>query len=152
MANPVAIYSGDPAAQAARGGTASAQIIQIDVYRSGAGARFQTVDPLDDLRVEDSPQRPRFSSAAQAARGSGSSTSRRTGTLTSSDPTSDETPLEVGRRRAPASLAFAAQQIAQEGLSPGLHFDNYSPALAAYALAAQGPMLQSTDHALQMSV
>lgn len=44
---------------------------------------------------------------------------------------------EAGKRKAPSALSFAAQQIAQERLSPGLHFDNYPPALAAYAQAAR---------------
>lgn len=44
---------------------------------------------------------------------------------------------DAGRRKAPASLSFAAQQFAQEGLSPGLHFENYPPAIAAYAQAAR---------------
>ena len=33
------------------------------------------------------------------------------------------------------SLGFTAQQIAQEVLSDGLYFENYRPALAAYAAA-----------------
>jgi hypothetical protein len=44
---------------------------------------------------------------------------------------------DAGRRKAPASLSFSAQQFAQEGLSPGLHFENYPPAIAAYAQAAR---------------
>ena len=57
---------------------------------------------------------------------------------------------DAGRRKAPSSLSFTAQQIAQEGLSPGLHFENFPPAIAAYAQAARhgdpsltnGPSLQ----------
>ncbi len=44
---------------------------------------------------------------------------------------------DAGRRKAPAALSFVAQQIAQEGLSPGLHFENFPPAIAAYAQAAR---------------
>lgn len=44
---------------------------------------------------------------------------------------------DAGRRKAPAALGFAAQQFAQEGLSQGLHFENYPPAIAAYARAAR---------------
>jgi len=44
---------------------------------------------------------------------------------------------DAGRRKAPSGLGFMAQQIAQEGLSPGLHFENYPPAIAAYAQAAR---------------
>jgi hypothetical protein len=49
----------------------------------------------------------------------------------------DEVLRGAGRRRAPASLGFAAQQFAQEGLSPGLNFENYPPAIAAYARASR---------------
>lgn len=49
----------------------------------------------------------------------------------------NETLRDAGRRKAPAALSFTAQQIAQEGLSPGLHFENYPPAIAAYAQAAR---------------
>jgi hypothetical protein len=48
----------------------------------------------------------------------------------------DEMLREAGRRKAPATVSFAAQQIAQEGLSPGAYFENYKPALAAYGRAA----------------
>jgi len=44
---------------------------------------------------------------------------------------------DAGRRKAPASLGFSAQLFAQEGLSPGLHFENFPPAIAAYAQAAR---------------
>ncbi len=44
---------------------------------------------------------------------------------------------DAGRRKAPATLSFVAQQIAQEGLSQGLHFENFPPAIAAYARAAR---------------
>lgn len=37
--------------------------------------------------------------------------------------------------RPAGNLGFAAQQIAQEVLSEGLYFENYRPALAAYAAA-----------------
>ncbi len=49
----------------------------------------------------------------------------------------NETLRDAGRRKAPAGLSFIAQQIAQEGLSPGLHFENYPPAIAAYAQASR---------------
>ena len=60
---------------------------------------------------------------------------------------------EAGRRKAPASLSFAALQIAQERLSAGAHFDNYPPALAAYAQAARHGEPASTKGAsLQLLV
>ncbi|MGQ0662191.1 MAG: hypothetical protein ACT4P2_01135 [Pseudomonadota bacterium] len=46
--------------------------------------------------------------------------------------------LVADNRRAPAAVTFAAHRIAQEVLSPGLHFDDFPPALAAYAAAAGG--------------
>lgn len=49
----------------------------------------------------------------------------------------DEVLRDAGRRRAPPGLSFAAQQIAQERLSPGAYFENYTPALAAYGRAAR---------------
>lgn len=49
----------------------------------------------------------------------------------------NETLREAGKRKAPAGLSFQVLQIAQERLSPGAHFENYSPALAAYAQAAR---------------
>jgi hypothetical protein len=49
----------------------------------------------------------------------------------------NETLRDAGRRKAPAALSFTAQQIAQEHLSPGLHFENYPPAIAASAPAAR---------------
>lgn len=42
---------------------------------------------------------------------------------------------QVIEARPAAALGFAAQQIAQEVLSEGLYFENYRPALAAYAAA-----------------
>jgi hypothetical protein len=48
-------------------------------------------------------------------------------------------PARAPRTRAhdqePASLGFAAQRIAQEELSEGLYFENFKPAIAAYAAA-----------------
>ena len=136
MANPVAIYSPGPAASTPRGGTGSAQVIQIDVYRSGDGTRFSYVNPpADDASAAET-------SYAQTVR-----TARRSGGRASS---SGDSPLEAGRRRAPASLSFAAQQIAQEGLSPGLYFENYKPAIAAYVTAAAGPNIVPPGQTLEM--
>lgn len=151
MANPVAIYSPDPAAQTPRGGTASAQLIQIDLYRSGAGARLAT--PALDATFEDAPQRAWAGvTSAPGVRAGGSGAARRTG-QPGSDATaqSDDAPLEVGRRRASAGLSFAAQLIAQQGLSPGLHFENYKPAIAAYAVAAQRGNGPQNGQALEVS-
>src|SRR5262245_49886382 len=39
------------------------------------------------------------------------------------------------REQETTSLGFAAQRIAQEELSDGLYFENYRPAIAAYAAA-----------------
>lgn len=154
MANPVAIYSPDPAAQASRGGTASAQVIQIDTYRSGANSRLRFANSeAQDAVFEEAPQRAR-SNIAQATglRAWGSGTARRTGRFSdTATPQADEAPLEVGRRRASATLSFAAQLIAQEGLSPGLHFENYPPAIAAYAVAAQHGTNPQNGQALELS-
>lgn len=137
MANPVAIYSPDPAALTPRGGTGPAQVIQIDVYRSGDGTRFSYVNPAtDDSSAADT-------SYAQTVRPARRNSGR--GSTSAGD-----SPLEAGRRRAPASLSFAAQQIAQEGLSPGLHFENYKPAIAAYVAAAAGPNVVPPGQTLEM--
>src|SRR4051812_44215743 len=133
MANPVAIYVPEPAAPR-RGGLNTAQIIQIDPYRSSGRARYgysrdahaadQTQGTAGDATVR------RFARYAE----------RFTADTQREFKASDDELFEAGRRRAPAGIAFAAQQIAQEGLAPGLHFENYSPALAAYATAAQSGM------------
>ncbi|HTP83265.1 MAG TPA: hypothetical protein VMQ11_09980 [Alphaproteobacteria bacterium] len=146
MANPVAIYSPEPAALTPRGGSGSAQVIQIDVYRSGAGARVNYVNPTSDEALSNgTPQaqavRGRF---ADAARRNSRSGSRSSGSL------ENDSLFEAGRRRAPASLSFAAQQIAQEGLSPGLYFENYKPAIAAYVAAAAGPTLTPPGQTLEL--
>jgi hypothetical protein len=44
---------------------------------------------------------------------------------------------ETGRRKASSALSFLAQQIAQEKLSPGAHFEEYKPVTAAYDRAAR---------------
>jgi hypothetical protein len=141
MANPVAIYSPDPAALTPRGGTGSAQVIQIDVYRSGADARLSYVNPAagDPPSADTS-----YAQYAQNVR-----TARRSGSRGAGSAASDSQ-FEAGRRRAPASLSFAAQQIAQEGLSPGLYFENYKPAIAAYAAAAAGPSIVRPGQTLEM--
>ncbi len=145
MANPVAIYSPDPAALTPRGGSGSAQVIQIDVYRSGSSARVNYVNPTTDDAADDTPQAQTIRArAADAARRNGRPGSRSSGTF------ENESVFEAGRRRAPASLSFAAQQIAQEGLSPGLYFENYKPAIAAYVAAAAGPTLTPPGQALEL--
>ncbi len=146
MANPVAIYSPDPAALTPRGGSGSAQVIQIDVYRSGAGARVNYVNPTSDEAFSSGmPQ-------AQAVRGRFADAARRNGRSGSGNGGSleNDSLFEAGRRRAPASLSFAAQQIAQEGLSPGLYFENYKPAIAAYVAAAAGPTLTPPGQTLEL--
>lgn len=44
---------------------------------------------------------------------------------------------ETGRRKASSALSFLAQQIAQEKLSPGEHFERTTPVIAAYDRAAR---------------
>lgn len=44
-------------------------------------------------------------------------------------------PRARSRDQETTSLGFAAQRIAQEELSEGLYFENFKPALAAYAAA-----------------
>lgn len=147
MANPVAIYSPDPAALTPRGGSGSAQVIQIDVYRSGgAGTRVNYVNaPYDDASSDDTSQ-------TQTIRGRAADTARRNGRAGNRSPGfyTNDAVFEAGRRRAPASLSFAAQQIAQEGLSPGLYFENYKPAIAAYAAAAAGPSITPPGQTLEL--
>jgi hypothetical protein len=44
-------------------------------------------------------------------------------------------PRPRARDQETTSLGFAAQRIAQEELSEGLYFENFRPAIAAYAAA-----------------
>jgi len=155
MANPVAIYSPDPAALTPRGGTASAKIIQIDVYRSGQGARFGYAEPeVQDAQYEDVPLQASEGTqaaadpAARSGRTRTADAGRRNGRFTGSD--IGDPNFEAGRRRAPASLSFAAQQIAQERLAPGLHFENFTPVIAAYAIAAERPNIPPPGQALEI--
>jgi hypothetical protein len=152
MANPVAIYSTDPAASSRRGGVNSAQVIQIDPYRSSGRARFTSGGTDYSARVNGQSGSTSRTYEYEAIR-------RRARAADQFAPNDDyagtpDDPLyETGRRRAPASMAFAAQQIAQEGLAPGLHFENYRPALAAYAMAAGGNNSAADNgRALEMSV
>ena len=147
MANPVAIYSPEPAVLTPRGGSGPAQVIQIDVYRSGGGgARVNYVNPtFDDASSDDTPQTQTIRGRAADTAGRNS----RTGNRSAGSYTNDAV-FEAGRRRAPASLSFAAQQIAQEGLSPGLYFENYKPAIAAYVAAAAGPSITPPGQTLEM--
>jgi hypothetical protein len=150
MANPVAIYSTDPAASPRRGGVNSAQVIQIDPYRSGGRARVNNgADTSTRVNGQSGTARTYDYEAIR----------RRARTAEQFSPDSEfaggaDDPLhETGRRRAPASLAFAAQQFAQEGLAPGLHYENYKPALAAYAMAAGGNgSAANNGRALELSV
>ncbi len=146
MANPVAIYSPDPAALTPRGGSGSAQVIQIDVYRSGAGARFSYVNPsADDPSFDETPQaQSARARVADSVRRGARSGSRSGGSFL------NESVFEAGRRRAPAALSFAAQQIAQERLAPGLHFENYTPVIAAYVVAAERPNIPPPGQALEI--
>ena len=149
MANPVAIYNTDPAASPRRGGVTSAQVIQIDPYRSSGRARFNNGD--NSARVSGQSGTARtydYEAIRRRARASEQFS------VDNEFSSRDDDPLyETGRRRAPASMAFAAQQIAQEGVAPGLHYDNYRPALAAYAMAGGGnDSADRNGHALEMSV
>jgi len=156
MANPVAIYSPDPAALTPRGGTGSAKIIQIDVYRSGPGARLGYADAeVQDAQFEDVPfqgsertQAAGADPAARSGRARTADTGRRAGRFSDNDVADPN--FEAGRRRAPASLSFAAQQIAQEHLAPGLHFENFAPVIAAYAIAAERPNIPPPGQALEI--
>lgn len=152
MANPVAIYSNDPAAPPRRGPVSSAPVIQIDPYRSGGRARLASGAGADNAARVDGQTGTARTYDYEAIR-------RRARAAEQFSPDidvaqRDDDPLyETGRRRAPASLAFAAQQIAQEGLAPGLHFENYKPALNAYAMAAGGNGSAAYNgRALEMSV
>ena len=154
MANPVAIYSPAPAAPAPRGGTVSAQVIQIDVYRSGQRPGFTPDRESQDSGFDDAPQSTRTTTyyadgvraqtADLARRAAGSTPRPASRRVTDGD-------FEVGRRRAPASLSFAAQQIAQEGLPAGAYFENFKPAIAAYVIAAERPNIPPPGQALEMS-
>lgn len=44
--------------------------------------------------------------------------------------------ISVSPWQAPASLTYAAQRFAQEDMAPGLHLEDFPPALRAYARAA----------------
>lgn len=60
---------------------------------------------------------------------------------------------ETGRRKASSALSFLAQQIAQEKLSPGEHFERTTPVIAAYDRAAQhGQPAMARGSMLQMLV
>jgi hypothetical protein len=149
MANPVAIYSNDPAASPRRGGVSTAQVIQIDPYRSGGRARLAAGDNTTRVSGQTGTSRTyEYEAIRRRARAADQFS------LDSDYADDGDNPLyETGRRRAPAGLAFAAQQIAQEGLAPGLHFDNYRPALNAYAMAAGGnASADRNGHALEVSV
>lgn len=50
-------------------------------------------------------------------------------------PTSVWERIAIGPWQAPAALAFAAQRYAQEEMSPGLHVEDFPPAIRAYARA-----------------
>jgi hypothetical protein len=139
MANPVAIYTPDPSAPTRRGGSSASQLIQLDPYRSGGRGRSANSDSSsssDNVRVDGRGESARVYEYEAVRRGT--RRARYSDSFTTDDraQTTDDRIFEAGRRRAPASLTFAAQQIAQEGLSPGLYFENYGPAINAYTAAA----------------
>jgi hypothetical protein len=153
MANPVAIYSPEPVAPPPRGGSASAQIIQIDVYRSGQRPRFDPDRDFQDSGFDDAPQTARATPLyADGGRAQAADTARRTGfNARTPNRRAGDGEFEAGRRRAPASLSFAAQQIAQEGLPPSVYFENFKPAIAAYVIAAERPNIPPPGQALEMT-
>lgn len=128
MANPVAAYaytidpprriSGGPVidAEPVHGGQSRPRAASLRLVHDGGFARVRDTDTV-------ARGRPRVYDAAQHDAGFGADV--------------EEGLRDTGRRRAPASLSFAAQHIAQEVLSPGLYFENYTPALAAYGQAAR---------------
>jgi hypothetical protein len=98
-----------------------------DGARLGDARAARSLGPVIDLEpLHGYVQSDR---AAQAARAYGGSSGRQ-----QSFTPRDQRP-QVIERRPPVNLGFAAQQIAQEVLSQGLHIENYRPALAAYAAA-----------------
>jgi len=126
MANPVAVsaITIEPPLRRTASTSDSAPV-------SPAGGRGRAPVPLrlvHDARVE----------AAYAARARSYEAMRREAAIDRRAlEDENETLRDAGRRKAPAALSFAVLQIAQERLSPGLHFENYPPALTAYALAAR---------------
>jgi hypothetical protein len=126
MANPVAAYAyttdlprrigGGPVldAEPVRLGSTRARPVPLRLVYDASFERLRD--------AETARGRARFHDATRRHAGFGSD--------------ADEMLREAGRRKAPATLSFTAQQIAQEGLSPGAYFENYKPALAAYGLAA----------------
>ncbi len=135
MANPVAIYATSiepPSRRAAAAETDSAR---------GATARPRGAYPrlVYDSRLDPALERLRHADAVRDARARGQDPLRRSPSFQDSLgnlEAENEILGETGRRKASAALMFAAQQIAQEKLSPGLYFENYKPAVAAYTRAA----------------
>ncbi len=129
MANPVALYAAEIAPRP-RGAGGSGQVIEAEFTRSGSRTRGAESGRRYDAYVDDNVRNVEFRGDDRVRRRQADP--RRT----AFDDT--EAHFVTGRKRASASLSFLAQQIAQEKLSPGAHFENYSPALNAYAMAA-GP-------------
>jgi hypothetical protein len=129
MANPVATYAYtiDPPRR-----TGGGPILDAEPVRAGPSrprpAPLRLVHDAGFVRVRESD-----TAAARGRTRLYDATDRSAGFGTEAD----ETLRDAGRRRAPPGLSFTAQQIAQEVLSPGLYFENYRPALAAYGLAAR---------------
>ncbi len=152
MANPVAIYatSIDPPGRRAGAGEA-------DSGRTAARSRGAYPRLAYDSRLDPALERLRHADALREARARGQDALRRPPRFEDSlgdlEAEKNDALGETGRRRASAALSFTAQQIAQEKLSPGLHFENYKPAIAAYARAAgYGAPGHASGAALQLLV
>ena len=119
MANAVAIYTAEPTPYA-RSRT-GAPVIELNAYRTrGEGLRNTYEIGDDSAQTENVGE---YESYRRGRRSTGGSLF-------------DQFLSEAGKRRASAALSFAAQQIAQENLSPGAHYEPYRPAMAAYNAAA----------------
>lgn len=126
MANPVAAYAYTIEPRR----TGSGPIIDAEPIRTGQGRpRPAPLRVIHDASFE----RARDPETVSRSRTRNDAMRRDAGFGTDAE----EILRDTGRRRAPASLSFAAQHIAQEVLSPGLYFENYTPALAAYGQAAR---------------
>ncbi len=121
---------------------------------SGAGARFIPDRDSQDAQLGNTPQGARSPTVyAENVQAQVADQVRRATRFDGRTPQRrlDDGAFEAGRRRAPASLSFAAQQIAQEGLPPGVYFENFKPAIAAYVIAAARPTIPRPGEALEMS-
>lgn len=128
MANPVAAYAYtiEPPRRTSGGPVIDAEPVRAGQPRTRP-APLRLVHDASFERVRDGDTvtrgRARLHDAFRRDTGSGAD--------------AEEALRDAGRRKAPATLSFTAQQIAQENLSPGAYFENYKPALAAYGMAAR---------------